>query len=646
MNRNSIIGFLLIAAIMVGYTVWMTPSAEEMAQKKHVQDSVAKVMRTRQMAIDSLDKPETKPAPVQETKIIESSPEPAAEVSTDYASLKNSYDVFANSAIGEDKTYILENKLVKIEIGSKGGYIKNVELKDYQTFDSLPLRLFDPETSNFGLSFFVNSRVINTSGFYFQPTSIAANETHFVVNEGEQFSFSMRLYADAGEGALDKTKYIEYLYTLGNDDYMFDFTINLVNMQNVISSNTNYIDLNWYADLQKQERSADRFSGLPTIYYKYFQDDVEYMDENDDEEIDIKTKLKWVSFKQRFFSSTLVAKNSFDNGSLKVFTQEHPASERYLRSMQAEFGIPFNRNGETNVPLQFYFGPNKFYSLKSYGIGLENQIPVGWGIFGWINKWIVIPVFNWLGGYGWNYGIVILVLTLMLKTALFPIAYKTYLSSAKMRVLKPEVDELSKKYPKKEDAMKKQQAVMALYKKAGANPASGCIPMLLQMPILIAMFRFFPASIELRQQSFLWATDLSSYDSIYSWTQQIPLLSTYYGNHISLFTLLMTVSTIMYTYLNNQMMSGQTQQMPGMKTMMYIMPIMFLGLFNNYASGLSYYYFLANIITFGQMFAFRYLINEDKLRAQIERNKKKPAKKKSSLQKRLEEAAKQRSAKK
>jgi YidC/Oxa1 family membrane protein insertase len=308
--------------------------------------------------------------------------------------------------------------------------------------------------------------------------------------------------------------------------------------------------------------------------------------------------------------------------------------------MDAILALPFNRNGQTSIPLSFYFGPNKFYTLKAYGLELERQIPIGWGFFlmAWINQYIVIPVFNWLGGYGWNYGIVILVLTLLLKIVLFPIAYKTYISSAKMRVLKPEVDELSKKFPKKEDAMKKQQAVMALYRKAGANPASGCVPMLLQLPILFAMFRFFPASIELRQQPFLWAHDLSSYDSIMS----LPFTIPFYGDHVSLFTLLMTVSTIMYTYMNNQMMGAQATQLPGMKTMMYIMPVMFLGIFNSYASGLSYYYFLANIITFGQMYIFRYAINEDKLHARIEANKKKPEKKKSAFQRRLEEAAKQR----
>jgi YidC/Oxa1 family membrane protein insertase len=249
----------------------------------------------------------------------------------------------------------------------------------------------------------------------------------------------------------------------------------------------------------------------------------------------------------------------------------------------------------------------------------------------------VIPVFTFLGSYGWNYGIVILVLTVLLKIILFPIAYKTYTSSAKMRVLKPEVDEISAKFPKSEDAMKKQQAVMALYKKAGANPMSGCVPMLLQMPILIAMFRFFPSSIELRQQPFLWATDLSSYDSIWNLPFDIP----FYGDHVSLFTLLMTISTIIYTYLNNEMMGSQSTQLPGMKTMMYIMPVMFLGLFNNYASGLSYYYFLANVITFGQMYIFRLVINEDKVHAKIQENKKKPVKK-SGFQARLEEAAKKR----
>jgi len=634
MNRDSIIGFILIAGIMIGYTYWMTPSTEELAKKQHTADSIAAVQRIKNAELLKSAQALEKTAQLQEA-VEEVEPKP----SDTYADLQNKYDLFANAAIGDEKLYIIENDLIKLEISNKGGHIKTIELKDYQTFDSLPVTLFNPETSKFGLSFFSHNRIINTEELYF--TADDYSSPNMSVSGTDSLSFNMRLYTGNEEGSANKNSYIEFLYKLSGDNYMIDFTINIVGMDGVISSNSSYVDLNWYADLRQQEKTIDQFNGS-TIYYKYYKDEVDYMEETKDDEEQISTKLKWVSFKQRFFSSTIIAKNSFGNGRLKVFEKENPGSDRYLKTMQADFELPINLKGKTSIPMSFYFGPNSYYELKAYGLDLEAQIPVGWGFIGWINEYLVIPVFNWLGGYGWNYGIVILILTLMLKTMLFPIAYKTYYSSAKMRVLKPEVDELGKKFPKKEDAMKKQQAVMALYKKAGANPAAGCVPMLLQMPILFAMFRFFPASIELRQQPFLWATDLSSYDSIATLPFNIPM----YGDHVSLFTLLMTVSTIMYTYMNNQMMANQTQQMPGMKTMMYLMPIMFLGMFNNYASGLSYYYFLANIITFGQMFVFRYAINEDKLRAVIEKNKRKPAKKKSAFAKRLEEAAKQKGYKK
>jgi YidC/Oxa1 family membrane protein insertase len=618
---------------MIGYTVWMTPSAEEMAQKQHIADSTRRVEEARQAEL-AKTKAITDEAELTETeKLSDPAVNETKDKSADYQSLNDKFDIFANSVNGEDQNIFLENNVIKIEISRKGGHIIDVELKDFQTHDSMPLLLFNPETSKFGFSFFSNNRIINTNDFYFQPS---LKDNYINVGNKDSLSFSMRLYTDKGEGSFNKNQYIEYVYSLKADEYMIDFDVKLVNMGSVIKANS--IGLNWYVDLRQQEKSIDRFNGS-TLYYKFLNDDVDYLSETKDEEESVSTKLKWVSFKQRFFSSSLIAKNGFDNGLLKVSTQENSNIDRYLKSMNVELGVPVNLQGTTNFPMQFYFGPNDFYKLKSYDLDLERQIPIGWSFFilAWVNQYAVLPVFEWLGGYGWNYGIVILVLTLLLKLVLFPIAYKTYMSSAKMRVLKPEVDELSKKYPKKEDSMKKQQAVMALYRSAGANPAAGCVPMLLQMPILIAMFRFFPASIELRQQSFLWATDLSSYDSILNLPWDIP----YYGDHVSLFTLLMTVSTLMYTYLNNQMMGAQSQQMPGMKTMMYLMPVMFLGLFNNYAAGLSYYYFLANIITFSQMFIFRYFINEDKLRAQIEINKKKPKKKKSGFQKRLEEAAKQ-----
>ncbi|NVO04254.1 MAG: membrane protein insertase YidC, partial [Bacteroidetes bacterium] len=311
---------------------------------------------------------------------------------------------------------------------------------------------------------------------------------------------------------------------------------------------------------------------------------------------------------------------------------------KFVRDMTAEITIPYDVNSTKGIPMKMYFGPTHYKTLRQFDADLERQIPLGWGFFlmQWINRYAVIPVFNFLEGYGLNYGIIILLLTILLKIVLFPIAYKTYLSSAKMRVLKPEIEEINKKIPK-EEALKRQQATMALYKKAGVNPMAGCIPMLLQLPILFALFRFFPASIELRQQSFLWATDLSTYDSI--WTFPNGFNIPFYGDHISLFTILMTISTIIYTKVNNDMM-GSTNQMPGMKYMMYLMPIMFLGIFNNYSSGLSYYYFLANMLTFAQMYFIRRFVDEDKIHAQIQENKAKPAKKKSGFQQRLEEMAK------
>lgn len=320
-------------------------------------------------------------------------------------------------------------------------------------------------------------------------------------------------------------------------------------------------------------------------------------------------------------------------------TLKNSDNPRYLKSMYVDVNLPYNGlDSDNKIQMSFYFGPNSLKIMEKYDIDLEKQIPLGGKLVSWINRYIVVNVFNWLGNYGWNYGIVILVLTVIIKICLMPFAFKSYMSSAKMRVLKPEIDEISAKYPKQEDAMKKQQAIMDLYKKAGASPMSGCLPMLLQLPILWAIFRFFPSSIELRQQPFLWADDLSTYDSVLDLPFNIP----FYGDHVSLFTLLMTIATLLYTYLNNKMiMSAQgSQSMPGMKLMMYLMPIVFLGVFNSYSAGLSYYYLLVNLFTFLQMYLFRLFVNEDKLRRKIEEAKKKPVKK-SRFQKRLEEMQRQ-----
>jgi YidC/Oxa1 family membrane protein insertase len=331
----------------------------------------------------------------------------------------------------------------------------------------------------------------------------------------------------------------------------------------------------------------------------------------------------------------MIPKGDIKPGSL--ISTRTPNEKDDFKRFNASLNLAYDASKEKSADFQFYFGPNHFQTLKEAGHDLQKQIPLGWGIFGWVNKFLVIPVFNWLDGYALNYGIIILLLTLIIKSILFPFQYKSYLSQAKMRVLKPEIDDLNKKY-ENDDPMKKQQALMGLYKEAGVNPLGGCLPLLLQLPILLAMFNFFPNAIELRQKAFLWADDLSTYDSILTLPFSIPA----YGDHVSLFALLMTISTIIYTMMNNQL-SGANAQMPQLKWMMYLMPVIFLFVLNSYASGLNYYYFLANVITFGQQFAFTKFVDEKKIHAKIQANKNKPgAKKQSSFQQKLEEMARKR----
>ena len=330
----------------------------------------------------------------------------------------------------------------------------------------------------------------------------------------------------------------------------------------------------------------------------------------------------------------MIADESFEKP-VDISTVAIKNSNDYVKNFYAALTVPYKHEAKESFGFSFYFGPNQYKTLKQYDLSLEKQIPLGWKIFGWVNRFIVIPVFNFLDGFHMNYGIIILILTIFIKVLLLPIAFRMNISSAKMRILKPEIDEINKKFGT-DDPMKKQQATMTLYRKAGINPLAGCVPVLLQMPILIALFNFFPSSIELRQQPFLWADDLSSYDSVLDLSFKIP----FYGDHVSLFALLMTLSTILYTYSNSQLMSGQ-EQMPGMKVMMYLMPVVFLGVFNTNPAGLSYYFFLANLITFGQTYGIRYFVDEDALRKKIEENKKKPVKV-SSFQQRLEKMAKER----
>lgn len=619
MNRDQTIGMVLIGILFVGYLLYTQPSKEEIEAAKERRDSLAQVEMLEQQR--------------QQTEAqIQNSTAQADSLIPDSVKnlqLNSKYGRFAASATGEDKFYTIENDLIELKVAAKGGRVFSARLKEYKTHDSLPLVLFTGDSTLFGFSFTTTDRlVINTQEMYFKPSV----ETASIQATSESKTLGMRLYAS-------ENAYIEYQYTLKPGEYMIDFNINFVNMTQVIPSNVRYFDLNWASFIPSQEKGWSFENDYTCIYYKGTDEDVEYLTERSEhEQENFSTEAKWIAFKQQFFSTVLIAKNGFQGATLEQ--TKMPKDNQYLKYMTAQIGLPYTGNGNESIPMNMYFGPNHYNTLDKYDLKLEKMIPLGWGIFGWINRFVVIPLFNWLGVYILNYGIVILLLTLIIKLALFPFTYRSYLSSAKMRVLKPQIDEITKNIPK-EDALQRQQKTMEFYRKAGVNPMGGCLPVLLQMPILIAMFRFFPASIELRQKAFLWATDLSSYDAIVSWSANIPLISSIYGNHISLFTLLMTISTIIYTRMNQNQMGDANAQVPGMKTIMYLFPVMMLFWFNNYASGLSYYYLLANLITFAQMYIMKRFVNEDQILAQLEANKKKPAKK-SSFQERLEKMAKER----
>ncbi len=605
MDRNSIIGLSLIGLIIIAYSIFTQPSKEELLAIQHRRDSIAKVEEEKNLA-----------AIKNSTPIVIDSAETLND-STKKEIERQSLGDFAENADGTEQLLTLENKNVKITISSKGGKVKSAELKNYKTWDGKPLRLLNSDSSFFNLSFSAQNRIINTRDLYFQSSGTS----------GATKSATLRL--PAGEG-----KYIEYVYTLPEDSLLMNFRINVVGLQDVIASNASYINVDWVDEAYSNEKSIENERSATTIYYRFTDEDVDHITETSNEKKDLKTRVKWIAFKQQFFSAVLIADNSFD--SPVVETLANKDSKDIVKRMTASFSLPYERKPVDTFGMRFYFGPNHYSTLKKIDdLNLEKLIPLGWGIFGWVNKFLVIPTFNFLNSFNLNYGMIILILTVLVRIILLPLTYGSFKSQAKMKVLQPEMTEINEKF--KEDPMKKQQEVMALYKKAGVNPLGGCIPGLLQLPILIAMFRFFPSSIELRQQSFLWADDLSTYDSI----MNLPFTIPFYGSHVSLFTLLMTISTIIYTKVNMQMTAATN---PQMKWMMYLMPVLFLGFFNNYSAGLSYYYFLSNIFGFGQQYLFKAFIDENKIHAQIQENRKKPVKK-SGFQQRLEQIAKERGIK-
>lgn len=626
MTRDNILGLILITAILVGYSIWMAPSEEETEKQPPKVEEVEKPSE-RTATQDSMDAAYAAEQPVTQTTESETREQASPE----------QMGAFSGTANGEDKLLTLENELLELAISTKGGHIHSATLKDYKTYDQKPLMLFTGEEDIFTFHFFAGNRSISTEQLYFTPyfNGRPLDENNApAISADETATLAMRAYTDIHSP--ERPSYIEFLYTLRGEDYMIDFDLNFVGTKEVIATNTSFITLDWQIKMPRKEKNRENEQNNSTVFYRYMHDEVSKLRETRDATDRLQTSVEWISFKQQFFSAVLIAPQGFMNADISSRAAEEDDTE-FLKHAAASISIPYDPRQDNSFPMQMYLGPNHYRTLRSYELDLERQIPLGWGFFlmSWINRYAVIPVFNFLSSFNLNYGIIILILTVLLKIVLIPIAFKTYISQAKMRVLKPEIEEIGKKFPKKEEAMKKQQATMALYKKAGVNPMAGCVPMLLQLPILLALFRFFPASIELRQEAFLWADDLSSYDSILD----LPFTIPFYGDHVSLFTLLMTVSTIFYTRQNSQMM-GSSQQMPGMKTMMYFMPVMLMGIFNNFASGLSYYYFLANVITFGQMYLFKTFVDEKALHAKIEENKKKPVKK-SKWSQRMEALAKQ-----
>lgn len=634
MDKNSIIGLLIIGALLVGYTVFTSPSKEERAELERKRDSIIQAEKTK----DSLALIELEEAQKLQNEIAlpdslitgEDTAEDSIRLQMYKDSIqaleqKQKYGVLADAAKGTQEIITLENDRMIASFNTKGGKLHSVELKDYKTHDGEPLLLFEGDSAvQFGYEMMVDNRFINTNDMYFQ---YMGNEKTVVVSEGDSASVAFRMYAG-------NNSYVEFYYGLTDNDWMVDYKVHFVNMNEIIARNVNFITLKWDAKIPQLEKGRKWEAQNTTINYCE-NETVEKLNERKAEDSkETKANITWVAFKQQFFSSILVADDYFEEPTFSAKTLEEG---EYIKELHTELVLPYMHEAQKTYNMHFYFGPNKFSTLKSYDRDLEEIIPLGRSVFRWVNRLVIIPLFNWLGNWIHNYGIIILIMTFLIKLVLFPLTYKSYMSTAKMRVLKPQIEELNKKYPKGKEA-EKQKATMSLYKRAGVNPMGGCLPMLLQMPILIALFRFFPSSIELRQQSFLWADDLSSYDSILDLPFDIPM----YGDHISLFTLLMAVSMIISTKLSNSNQAAGANQAT-MKMMTWFMPIMLLLIFNSYSSGLSYYYFLANLITIGQTWIIRkYIVDEEAVLHKLEANKKKEPKKKSKWQQRMEEAAKQR----
>lgn len=600
MDRNNILGFVFIFAILAGSFWLMKPSQDEIKKEQQLQDSIKR-------AKDGL-------APISDSlKAVKETPKVADSVLL--------AQPFGAASVGTEQIVTIENELLKVNVSSKGGRVKSVELKGETNFDGSKLVLFDGDDNKFGLEFNIPGKAVKTNDLFFQ-----AQGAGFTVAGQDAKSLTMRLsYAP--------DKYIDYIYTLAGNNYNVQFDIKTVGIGNLVDVSSKKMLLNWETTLKQKERNAKSEREKSTIFYKEADGSVDHLSESSDEKEIIEEKVSWIAFKQHFFSTVLTSKEGFNNPELAVtfITQDS-----VVKNYRANAELTFNQQNDAQYGFSFFFGPNKYKTLKAEGNGFDKIINMGWGPMGWINKFITVPIFDFLDGFNMNYGIVILILTLFLKLLMFPLTYKSYQSMGKMRVLKPQLDEIKAKVGD-DNPMLLQQEQMKLYKQAGVNPLGGCLPLLLQMPFTLAFFFFFPNLFELRGESFLWVKDLSTYDA------PITFAPIFGVDHISFMCILMTLTTLLTTWYNNSTSGAVNNQM---KYIGYIMPLIFFFVLNSFPAGLNYYYFLSAVLTFLTQVIIRQFVNDDKILASIEANKKKPQgeKKQSSFQKKMEEMMRQQQA--
>ncbi|MDC6390017.1 membrane protein insertase YidC [Maribacter sp. PR1] len=611
LDVKSIIGFVLIFGILIFMFYQNKPTPEELEAQKAEQEQIEAAAEAQDKSVDN--------------KIVEQTPTVDLNDSTAIAGYKSQIGAFGFTT-PRDATTILENDVLYLEISNKGGQVVEAKMKNFVTYDSVPVYLVKDGNSSFSLDFSTtDNRVLSTDDLYFEPS---------LTNSGDNQVLSMK-------AKTSNNQYLEYRYEMKPNEYLIDFTIRTQGLDRIIND-SKPVTLDWKLKGIRHSKSIEYENRYTRLTYNHEDGKLSKLSAGGDDE-ETEEDIKWISYRQHFFSSILATNEPFKSGELTSTNLVEEESRTFGFTKSYGSVLPLEvKGGEITKNMNLYFGPTDLEVLSKYeGLDLVESIPFGWGIFGWINRYIFTPFYSFLSTY-FPYGVAIIIMTILVRLAMSPVTYKSYLSQAKMKVLKPEITELSEKY--KDNAMKKQQETMKLYGKAGVSPMSGCVPAFLQMPIFYALFMFFPTSFALRQKSFLWADDLSSFDTIYQFPEGFSI--PFYGDHVSLFPILASVAIFFYMTMTTGQNMPTQPGMPNMKFIMYLMPFMMLFFFNNYASGLSLYYFVSNLITIGIMLVIKnFILDNDKIHARIQENKKKP-KKENKFQRKMREMMEQAEAQK